>query len=196
MRFALYIFCLLFLVPGQAISQESASQDATRDLAPGMQEAMKQLFPWLENSHSIQMGPYQLFRPNEPENSELWVVGPEQSNLVSINRNRVAVIVDVGGIGIDDRDSDGIYEAISYETIDSNGKVNGSVYDWDRDGVLDFKTVFSGKQIISPKVYVSIAGQWRLLTHKDDRSWVTIEDETVEVKKVGPKYVPVRQAGP
>lgn len=196
MIFALYIFCLLFLIPGQAVSQEPASQDVTRKLAPEKQEAIKQVFPWLENTQSAQMGPYQIFRPNKPENAEIWVVGPEPSKLVSINNNRVTVVIDTGGIGIDDRDSNGVYETISYEIIDSKGKIIGSVYDWDRDGVLDTKTVFSGDLDIPPKVYISIAEQWRLLTHQDGRAWVTIGDELVEVKKVGPKYDAIRQNEP
>ena len=196
MRFAPYIICLFLLLPSLSFSQETTSNDVTRNLSPEMQQAMKQLFPWLENAQSAQMGPYQIYRPNESENTDIWVVGPEPSKAVSINKNRVTVVVDTGGIGIEDRNSDGVYEVINYETIDTNGKVTGTVYDWDRDGVLDFKTVFSGSQDIPPKVYVSIAEQWSLLTKRDGRFWATNGEHTVEVKRDGPKYVPVRQDEP
>jgi hypothetical protein len=196
MQFAHYIFCLLLLLPSVAFSQETVSNDVTRNLSPEMQQAMKQLFPWLENAQSAQMGPYQIYRPNEPENADIWVVGPEPSKVVSINKNRVTVVVDTAGVGIEDRNGDGVYEVINYETIDSNGKVAGTVYDWDRDGVLDFKTVFSGSQEIPPKLYVNIAEQWRLLTKKDGRFWATVDEQTIEVKKDGSKYVPVRQGEP
>jgi hypothetical protein len=196
MKFMPYISCLLLFILGLTFSQESASNDVTRNLSPEMREAMKQLFPWLEDAQSVQMGPYQIFRPNDPKNADIWVVGPDPSKAVSINSNRVTVVVDIGGIGIDDRNDDGVYEVINYETIDSSGKVTGTVYDWDRDGVLDFKTVFSGDPSIPPEAYVNLSGNWHLLIHKDGRAWVNIENEIVEVKKVGNKFVPVQQGNP
>jgi len=196
MMFAYYIFCLLLLLPSLAFSQVTVSNDITRNLSPEMRQAMKQPFPWLENAQSAQMGPYRIYRPNEPENTDIWVVGPDPSKVVSINKNRVTVVVDTAGVGIEDRNGDGVYEVIDYETIDSNGKVTGTVYDWDRDGVLDLKIEFSGSQEIPPKVYVNIAKQWHLLTKKDGRIWATVNDQTIEVKKDGPKYVPVLQDEP
>ena len=127
MRFVPYILFLFLLLASVAFSQETASNDVTRYLSPEMQQAMKQLFPWLGNAQSAQMGPYQIYRPNEPENMDLWVVSPKPSKAVSIDKNSVTVVVDTGGVGIEDRNSDGVYEVISYETIDSEGKVTGTV---------------------------------------------------------------------
>lgn len=186
-----FILILIFFCANQVFAQEVVTGDITQNLEPEMREGMKSLQPWMADAQAVKFGPYKIYRPNDETSPKIWINGPRSEQLVSIDKNQVVIGSDTGTVGTDDRDGDGLYETVTYDILGTNGKVSGTVYDWNRDGDIDMKVFFSGVKDEPAKVFVMLSGQWGQISKKDGRLWVATDDKDIEVKKVGLRYIPV-----
>lgn len=183
------LLALLFCA-NQVSAQDVVTGDITQNLEPEMQDALKNIQPWMQDAQAVEFGPYKIYRPNDETSTNIWVVGPEPDRVSFIDKNQSVIVIGTSTFGVDDRDRDGQYETVTYETLGADGEVTGTVYDWNRDGDLDMKVTFSGGEA-PPKVLVPFSGQWRQISKKDGRVTVSVDGKDVEVQKEGYRYVPV-----
>jgi len=172
-----------------------------RDHSKTWQQTDRQLAPWVQESLGRKIGPMLIFTPPSTTNASA-VVYPAYAYSDGLpgvyiqdenqdGHSESFIVADSEGhyISLDDEDSDGIFDSLTYNT--GFGPDSYSLDDKNMDGVFDQK-LGPGRDL-----FVNIRGNWHKLEFNAGQYFVTIDDKPFEVTaKNGIWYLAVESNKP
>jgi len=169
---------------------EMGLNDVTEYLSTTSEEKLLKMYPWIRPASVTRVGRYLVFSDSMPDANLLFVpVVQGGRRSLSFERDRILIGVDVTTpefVEIKDNDSDGILETISYDILDGTGNTIGIVYDFDRDGTPDMKTLRKGAAKEGQEdEYLNISGAWFPSSFRDGACGIVEGGTWKPVRKVG-----------
>ena len=147
--------------------------------------------PWSHDAKVCRVGGYVVVGPAGRSDGSLWIERDGKPFVMIQEGTEVDVFSnqhDQGGarpvLTLQDRDGDGSFDFLSYETRDGHGDPAGEVTDGDLDGEADFKVLPGGTGALA-----RIGGQWCPLQKQGDRQGALIDGKWRPVRREGWRWI-------
>jgi hypothetical protein len=198
MKYVAYFLIIVALIAGSFIAgRESieyqnivAAGDVTSSLSDEEKDLVLYAMPWLRDAVGCWVGDLKVFAPNTENPNMYWVYADNRfvifdkgSITLGLTKGREAT--GTNGILMLDKSKNGTFGYISYDYLDSEGNVLGSVTDFGRDGQSDLKMDLTE----DGRIEVWVENDWYIYKNMDKQEGVVDNGIWVPIAKHEGKYV-------
>ncbi|MCG7947920.1 MAG: hypothetical protein N0C84_16395 [Candidatus Thiodiazotropha taylori] len=183
-----FLISLMSYYVGKKSGEDAMEVDLTRDLPNETKAELEALAPWMMEARAFYFGDYMVYVPNTEKPSKMMVTYGNRIVMLEPHSIGYNEGPSLNGFMMIDTNESGIFDHVSYDTIDKNGKVIAHVLDFNRDGQPDLRGPYYDDIKLPPQI--RLGDIWTDLIERGEQIGVLIGDEfkPVERRKDGYGY--------